>query len=218
MWEVLAQVIPLNLAATLSPGLFAAALFLLGSKKNPVLRAFVLLLGSILVALVIVIIGAILGNPDPDETSEKIFAILLNCLLGVLFIFFAFRTILAKDRKIDLNKLNQPKYWYIFIFGVIVNATNLDAVFLSLTAAKEVADSPDISILSKVALLIINMLFFTLPIWLPIVFYLISPKTAMPILQKFNKTLIKYGKYIIFVVFLVMGSWLFYEGIRLIDR
>ncbi len=213
MLEVLAQVLPMNLAAILSPGLFAAALFLLGTKK-PRLNTLVLLLGSVAVALGVVATGALLGDPHPDEGGEKLFAVIIDFLFGGIFIFLAFKILFFKEKNKKLRLLSDVKYWQIFIFGVVVNATNFDAVLLSLAAAKEVADSPDISNISKGILYIVNMLFFTLPIWLPLVFYLVAPKVAMPLMKKVNKYVIKYSKYIIGAVFLVLGGWLLYEGIR----
>lgn len=212
MLEVLAQVLPMNLASILSPGLFAASLFLLGTKK-PRSNTLILLLGSVAVALGVVVIGALLGDPHPDEENEKLLAVILDFLIGSVFIFLAFKILFFKEKSKNLRLLTDIKYWQIFIFGIVINATNFDAVLLSLAAAKEVADSPDIGTSSKGLLLVVNMLFFTLPIWLPLVFYLVAPKIAMPLLKKVNKYVIKYSKYIISAVFLVLGGWLLYEGI-----
>jgi len=216
MITTLAQVLPLNIASIISPCLFAAALIILSGRKDPVLRAFLLFLGTLSLSLVTVTIGALLGNPSPEKHHEILIAIAINFFLGALFLFFAIRVHFTKERRINKRKLEQRKYWHIFIFGILINVTNLDAVVLSLAAAKEAFEAPAIGETAKLILLAINVAFFTLPIWLPLAFYLVAPKTAIPALEKFNIYLEKYGQIIMFIVFLVMGCWFFYQGIDLV--
>ncbi|MBU0731352.1 GAP family protein [Patescibacteria group bacterium] len=214
MWEVLIKVIPLNLAATLSPGLLAATLFLLGSKLKPKGQALALLLGALLVGVLVVMLGIFLGNPHPESHTEKMVAAIINIVLGAAFLVFAIRGLVSKEKKIKFKTGDKPKYLALFLIGIAVNATNFDAVFLSLTAAKEATDSPDISDLAKMFFYCLNVFFFTLPIWLPIGFFLVAPKVAAPLLSKLNKIVIKYSKYIISIIFLIMGIWLLYSGIK----
>ena len=213
MAEVLLQVLPLNIASALSPALFAMSIFLLGSKEKPKLKVLTLLAGSVLVGIAAVIIGLLLGNPDPDEQSEKIIAAVINIILGCALLFFAVRIITAKEGRFDIRKISDPKYWHLFIAGIIVNATNFDAVIISMTAAKEAYESPDIDIIEKLLLLAVNILFFTLPIWLPLVFYMIAPKSAKPVLDKMNGIVVKYGKYLVLLILVIIGGILLYEGI-----
>ena len=213
MLEELLQVLPLNIASTLSPGLFAMSIFVLGSEKKPKLKTLALLAGSVFVGIAVVIIGSIIGNPDPDEQSEKIIAAIINIILGGALIFLGVRMMIAKEGKINLKKYTDPKYWQLFIAGIVVNATNFDAVIISMTAAKEVYESQVIEDIGKAILLIVNVLFFTLPIWLPLLLYIIAPKAAKPVLDKMNRVLLKYGKYIVLLILVIIGGVLLYKGI-----
>src|SRR4030066_421520 len=113
MISLLIKIIPLDLAATLSPGILALVIILLGSKNHP------------------------------------------------------------KAKTISL------------FFGILIAATNFDALFLCFAAAREVGEA-GINDFSKIILVIVNLIFYTLPLTLPLFIYLIMPDLAQRMLTKFN--------------------------------
>jgi len=85
-------------------------------------------------------------------------------------------------------------------------------VFLSFAAAKEVGDAV-INYFDKIMLLAVNVLFFVLPIVLPLALYLIFPKFAGRILEKINRVVLKYNRYILFLMFVIFGIYFLSKGL-----
>lgn len=213
MFEVLIKIIPLDLAATLSPGILALALVLLGSHFHPRLRTFSLFLGTLVVGVALALIGFSLGQVAPSEVKQTLFSAIIDLLLGGIFIFLGIRAVTAKERMIASQEAQRPQIIKWILIGLIIAATNFDAVFLSLAAAKEVGGS-GIDELNKIILLVVNILFFTLPITLPLIFYLILPEFAGRVLGRANQAVLRYSKYIIFVLFVIFGLYFIYRGLK----
>ena len=214
MLNLFATVIPLNLASTLSPGILALAIVLLGSKWHPKARTTALLAGTFLVGIIIIILGSALGQLAPAGIKPTTTSSVVDLVIGIFFILFGVKTLLVKEKKIKPSKVDSGKQilkW--FGIGIIINATNFDAVFLSFTAAKEVSGSLLASNIGKALLLFLNLFFFVLPSLLPLFLYTVFPKFAGPILNKINKYVLRYGRYIIFVLFIVFGFILIRRGI-----
>jgi len=214
MTSILIKIIPLDLAATLSPGILALSVILLGSKAHPKIRTFSLLVGTLLVAIAIAILGLTIAKATPESVQPTLISAIVDLVLGLVFIYFAIKQLVAKERKIKEN--DQAQGYQIFrwlIIGIIISATNFDAVLLNLAAAKEVGDAA-ISSIAKIILLAVNILFFIAPTSIPFVLYLIFPKFAAKILGKLNDFLIKYAKYILFIMFAIFGIYFVYRALK----
>jgi len=213
MLGILVKIISLDLAATLSPGLLALAIVILGSKYHPKLRTLALLLGTLLVALAIAIIGLNLGQAAPSGIKLNLTTAIVDLVIGAIFIFFGIKTIVSKEKtiKTEGDPGTQIAKW--IIVGFIISATNFDAVFLSLAAAKEVGGS-GIQAALKWLLLLVNILFFCLPIIFPLVFYLVAPGYAQNVLSKVNQFVLRYSRYVIFLMFIVFGLIFAIRGLR----
>ncbi len=215
MFEVLIKIIPLDLASTLSPGIFALVIVLLGSKFHPKFRAFYLLLGSLIVGIGIAWLGLSLGKLSSIDIKPSLTSAIVDLFFGFLFIILGIKILVKKERKIKLQQEGQ-KYGILklLLAGAVVSATNFDAVILSFTAAKEIGLSSEIGDLAKLIFLIVNILFFILPISLPLFLSLILPEFAGRILTKINRFVLKYSKYIIFILFLIFGLIFAFRGIE----
>ncbi len=214
MFSVLIKIIPLDLAATLSPGILALVLVILASKNHSKAHAISLFLGSLLVGIGITFIGFSLGNSLNEELKPSLIQSVVDLILGLGLILYGLKVFFSKERKINLSDGKQElKILKWFGLGFIISATNFDALFLSFTAAKEVGTA-DIYDLTKIILLIVNLIFFTLPITLPVLLKTLFPKLAKPILEKIDQFVLRYGKYIVFGMFLIFGIVLLYQGIK----
>lgn len=213
MFQLLVKIIPLDLAATLSPGILALALVLLGSQFRPRLRVFALFLGTLITAIILAFIGLGLGQAAPSEIHPTALSAIIDLILGTFFIFFGIRTLVSKERKVHSEENQKPQLVKWFIIGLIISITNFDAVFLLLAASKEVGGS-EINQISKIILLLVNILFFTLPSLLPLVLYLIVPGFANRVLTKVNQFVLKYSKYLVFILFVVFGIYFLYRGLK----
>jgi threonine/homoserine/homoserine lactone efflux protein len=213
MFAILAKIIPLDFAATLSPGIFALAIVLLGNQFHPKSRTWALFFGTLMVGLGVGLLGFILGHAATSNIKQNLTFALIDIVLGLVFIFLGLRTIFAKERKIKTGEDERPKILKWILIGFIISVTNFDALFFSFAAAKEVGAS-EISDILKLIFLIVNLIFFTLPILLPLIFYSVAPNLAQSFLNKINQFVIKYSKYIIFLIFIIFGIIFVYRGIK----
>lgn len=213
MFQLLVKIIPLDLAATLSPGILALALVLLGSQFHPKLRTFSLFLGTLIVAVGLASAGLFLGKVAPSEVKPTIISALVDLILGIIFIYLGIRAVTTKERRIASQEAQKPQVLKWLLIGLIIALTNFDAVFLTLAAAKEVGGA-GIDELNKIILLIVNIFFFTLPISLPLIFYLVFPNYAGKLLGRINQVVLKYSKYIIFALFVIFGLYFIYRGLK----
>ena len=215
MIKTLLTVLPLDLAATLSPGILALTLFLLGSKKNGTPRILALLGGAIFTATIIAVAGLFLGSLNPSQAKPGVISELVDIVLGILLILFGIKVFFGKENRIKLNN-DENKIGIIkwFAIGFVINITNLDAVLLSFTAAHEVGRS-SLVVFDKLFIVIFNMFFFILPITLPLTFSLLFPRIAHKILTKLNGYVSKYSKYIVSLLFIVFGIYLLSRVIKI---
>lgn len=214
MITTLVKIIPLDLAATLSPGILALTLILLGGKNHPKIRTLSLLVGALIVAAAIAILGMTLAKATPASDQPTLISAIIDLILGLIFIYFGLKQLTSKDRK--LKEHDNAQGYQIFrwlIIGLLISITNFDAVLLNLAAAKEVGDAA-ISDINKIILLIINVLFFIAPTSIPFILYLIFPKFAAGFLGKLNIIVLKYSRYILMAMFLIFGFYFLYRGIK----
>lgn len=213
MWELLAKIIPLDLAATLSPGLLAVAILLLGGKFHPKARTFALFLGIAFVGIVISLLGFFLGKNAPDGHEPSVLSAVVDSILGIIFIIFGIKALAGKERKLHPQTEDKGVQWFKWLaIGVIASATNFDALFLNFTAAREVGGA-SVNDLNKFILLIVNVIFFSLPVLLPLVLYLTTPLAAQRLLSPVNHFVLKYSRYIICVLFLIFGLVLLFRSL-----
>lgn len=202
MQEVILQILPLQLASTLSPGIIAITIFLLGNKINPKKKTLALLIGSFIVGAGVCLIGFFLGQSNTLGAKPKIFYGIEDLILGILFIWFGIKVLISKDKKFKhLDNLSLTKWALV---GAIMSILNFDAILFIFTASREVGIAT-ISEAYKVGLLLMNSIFFVLPILLPLTLYLIVPNTAGKLCRKLNFYVIRYSAYILFILFILFG-------------
>lgn len=214
MTNVLVKIIPLDLASALSPGILALIIVLLASKNHSKAHIFGFFLGSLLVAIGIALFGFTIGNNFDTDVNPTLSSAIIDFVLGIFFIFYGLKLFFSKEKERNLDeKEDKLKIFKWFAIGLLISITNFDAVLLSFASAKIVGDA-EIDSFAKWILLIINVLFFILPITLPILLKIIFPKIAESVLTKLNVFLKKYAKYIILIMFLVFGLWFMWKGIK----
>jgi len=214
MLATLAKIIPLDLAATLSPGIFAVAIILLGNKFHPKIKVLSFLFGTLIVGIAIALAGFFLGQATPTDSKSNLATAIVDLALAIIFIILAIKVVYSKERHLKTQEDSGYQIIKWLILGFIISATNFDALFLSFTAAKEVGGTGDIGSLAKMILLVVNLFFFSLPITLPLFLYLVFPNLAVKILEKINLFVLKYSRYILAGLFLIFGFLLLWRGIN----
>lgn len=212
MLQLLAKIIPLDLAATLSPVILALTVLLLASKKDKTAKVVGFLLGNLLSGIVYTSLGFGLGKTVSSGSKETLGSAIVDLVLALLFIGYGFKVLLAKDKdKKPPEETSRHPFLKWFLIGAIITVTNFDADFLILAAAKEVG-AASINEFLKWLLLALNLFFYLLPVSLPVFAYLIFPKFANRILAAINAFMIKYARLIVFLLFAVFGIYFLVKG------
>ena len=217
MLELLAKIIPLAAASTLSPIILGISLVLLAGRNSPKKRAFAFLMGGVVVAALLAFLGSQVGGGGmvPGHLSAH-----ADLFLGAMFIAFAVSSFRSREKENVPNvgaekEKGFPGMLKLFIAGFVVNITNLDAVVLNFTAIKEIFGS-SIMYWEKIALTLFCDLFFLLPGMLPLLVYLIMPEKAENALEPIGKAMRKYGRYVVGAIFLLFGTYFIWKGASLL--
>ena len=212
MTSLFLRIIPLDLAATLSPVILAFAVVILSSKIKPKASILVFILGAVIAAIFYTVLGIVLGNVGGEKPTLT--AAVIDIVIGFGFAAFAIYVLVTKEKGVK-TKDESPRHHILkwFIIALIINLTNFDADFLLLTAAREVSLA-SLNILEQIWFWIMNIAFFTLPSFLPLLIYLAAPQRATVVLAKINAVMTKYSKYIMFVLFMVFGVYFLYRGLH----
>lgn len=215
MLQLLAKIIPLDLAATLSPGILALALLVLGSKNGQIKKLLAFLAGILLIGIIITCFGFSLGQASNNGAVENFGEAIVDLFLALIFIVWGIKIIVTKEKSRRLSAQENIKHPILrwFLIGLIIAGTNFDADLLILAAAKEAGDAL-VNSFEKWLALGINLFFFTLPVTLPLAVYLLFPRAAEPALAKMNLFVLKYSRYIIFVLFMIFGLYLLVRGLK----
>jgi len=213
MFSALIKIIPLDLAATLSPGILALALLVLGDKNHARTHILSLFSGSLLVGIGVTLLGFVLGNSFNANLHPTVASAIIDLVLGIFFVIYGLRILFSRGKKVSLKEDTRLKVLKWVGIGIATTATNFDALFLIFTASKEVGDA-EVNKLAKFVLLVINLFFFTLPITLPLFLKPVFPQKAKLILEKINEFALRYSRYIVFLMFLIFGIFLLYRGLH----
>lgn len=214
MSQILFTIIPLDFAATLSPGILALTLVLLGSKKHSLSSTLSLLFGNLITSSIIIFAAFFLTSVSISSKGPNITSAVIDLVLGLFFVFYGLKVFFSKEGKLKFKNKNSTSgvlKWVII--GFIISITNLDAVLLSFTATREVATS-SVAFVEKIFFTGLNVFFFVLPITLPLGICFIFPKIGDVFLTKLNKYVIKYSKYIICIMFLVFGIYFVFRALK----
>lgn len=215
MAELLIKILPLQLATTLSPGIFALTIVLFAKKKYAIGRGLALLLGSILVVIFLSFVGLKTGQSVTTVSTHSRISVIIDFVLAILFLYFGIRGLIKPDRErkepAEENPARHFGKW--FVIGFVISITNFDAVLLNFAAAKEIGTA-SIDLINKITLLFIGVIFFVLPILMPLIFYIILPTLAQKILAPINTFLLKFGRYLVSAIFIIFAVYLIYKGLK----
>jgi hypothetical protein len=214
MLDLLLKVLMLGIASAASPVIFGITLSLLADKENGKIRAAALLGGGIAGVLVLLAIGAAAGSHLSGYGAEiRAQAKAMDLGLAVAFLLFAGFSLFSKDRTQAPSAAARRAGLLKWVAaGFVLNATNLDAVLLLLTEAKEIFQSA-VFMPGKVALMALGAGLFLLPTLLPLAVYALRPDRAARLLGPVGAFMRKYGRYLAAAVFLGFGAYLAWRGL-----
>jgi threonine/homoserine/homoserine lactone efflux protein len=208
MLTLLLKVLALGVASAMSPGILAISLGLAFGKEQSSKKITAFFLGGA-VALALVILGAWAldeGMKYFNLSSQQ------DLLFGGILIAFGLFSLSSWNRKPSGSRVGKGSgslKW--FLIGLIGNITNLDAVALEFTSAKQVFAS-DVSPIPFFILLGLGGFFYLSPILIPM-FYSRAKGSKPALLQKAGVAMDKYGNVVIGILFLLFGAYFIWQGL-----
>jgi len=215
MFQTIVSILPLDAASALSPVIFAITIFLLSSTYHRKIKILSFLAGALVVGIFTTLIGFYIGSRLSIHDKTNPVVALLDLTFGTVFLYFAIRSLLSKNRKMPTEKHRNKHTLLRWIsIGILVNVTNFDAVMLNLTAAKIIGAAQHLSDPAKIVLFSLNMFFFTLPVTLPVFFQVAFPIKARLMLSGVKFFLLAYARYITAILFFIFGIVFINKGIQ----
>ena len=222
MTELLAQTVPLSLAAAIDPVLLTLTLTLLAGKYYPKGRTLAFLIGAGIVLALIAWAGILIGEGIiGGESGKAATKGIIDLIFGALLFYLGISSLLEKKREPEAGEAELAEKqvqkkglakW--FITGIIVNITNIDALVLYLTASKEIGHS-DIMSGEKILVAVISGLIVLAPVVVPLFLSIVIPRTAEKVLTPIGKFMTRYGAYIVSTIFFLFAVMILYRGLKI---
>lgn len=217
---LLTTIIPLALGAAVSPTALMGIILLLSISKKPKISGFGYYVGSIILILIVITIGAIIGAGITNTASHpNPLLALVDLIVGVVLVLFGARRIF-KSQKSPKNRFNAENTSVsapvIFIkglsFGFVMFLINFSTTLIVLEAGKDIWAS-SAALTGKMFVISILIVITLLVCEIPLLMYLIFPEKANIILSKVNVWMQRNGHILMGLVILVIGVYLIWIGL-----
>jgi threonine/homoserine/homoserine lactone efflux protein len=211
MSNLLAQVIPLALAAAISPVVFLVQLTTLTGPR-PIARGSALTAGAAVVLIVLSTIGVALGGTS--FSSNDTLKASLNIVLGALLMAVGLRALLKPPKPKPSEPDTKPtSVWRSFVAGAAAMASNVTSFALYIPALALIAGSglP----LGQRGLAALIILLITLMVaWVPLLLAATVPAASSRVLPALGRWMTENDRWIQVVLGFGFGIWLVVKGIQ----
>ncbi|MEN4018215.1 MAG: GAP family protein [Methanobacterium sp.] len=217
---LLTSILPLALGAAVSPTVLIGIILILSITKRPKLNGVAFYIGSIILLLIVVALGvfvskgAVIASGTMPSTTSAYFDI----VLAVLLILLGIRRTRKEDKGPDKDKFKEdasPSAVKGFIksmgFGFGLFVINFTTTILVFAAGKDIGLSPA-PLFDKLIVIIALTIITLLVVEIPLLIYILMPKTANKALAPVNIWMQKNGKYLMAAIFFVFGIYLLVKG------
>lgn len=207
----------LALLAALSPTALLVSAVYLGSAR-PRLVAGLYLVGAVAMSLVmgavLLVVLRTIGLNHPDQHAPR-YGLRLG--LGILLVAAGIVVARRPSRPPDPAKAHQgivsrmiadPAPWSAFLVGLLIFAPGITFLAALQVIATSSADA-ELTAIALIIVVVINALL----VWLPIVFYLITPAVTGRYLTAFNGWLVAHGTIVLVWVLVAAGAIMIGNGI-----
>jgi threonine/homoserine/homoserine lactone efflux protein len=211
MSDLLAQVIPLALAAAISPVVFLVQLTTLTGPK-PIARGSALTAGAAVVLIVLSTIGVAFGGTS--FSSNETLKAALNIVLGALLIAVGLRALLKPPKTKSAEPDEKPtSVGRSFVSGAAAMASNVTSFALYIPALALIAGSGLPLGQRGIAALII-LLITLMVAWVPLLLAAIVPGASSRLLPTLGRWMTENDRWIQVVLGFGFGIWLVVKGVR----
>lgn len=208
------KILPLAVASLNSPLMLGITVFLLASTDRPIKKTISFMLGIFSIMVGATFLGFWLGG-DTSFAGKAILNSWEDLALGAILIILALRTFFQKqqgDSSKRLEKYQNQGLWKWFLFGLVMNLVNFNAVVPYILEIRQV-DGSSIALIGKILLYAFSLIFFLLPFIFPFTVYLLFPNTAQKYIGPVSDWIIKYNRYIVSIIFAGFGIYLLFNGL-----
>jgi len=216
------QIIPLAWAAAVSPTALSFFLVMMSLTDNPRLAGLSFYLGAIIVFLITVAIGILLGNAltssgHSDPTTIAAIDLFLGAILVLLGIKSLFRKVkhegaLLHHLKVESTASEFTKFSRYFTVGLLTFLINFSTAIFVLGAARQIGLA-NAGLVPDIAAIFILGIITLIVIEIPLLFFLLFPKTGEKVIKPMNEWITKNGNYIVAVFLIFIGGYVVYNGL-----
>lgn len=213
MEKVFLEILPLALAATISPSGLLFVTLILSGKESPKRHAVLFLLGAITFLIVlgsfllVTFKPAIDAASQPDRRSGY-----LDIAFGLLIIIFIGQgLVFGKKKKPEKEEKKRKRPFLILGFGFMIINTSTLIPFIA--ACKIISDS-DLPAAADLILLAFLILTTMLMISFPVIITVLMPKKSDVVMVPVKDFMQKHGSVIAKGYFLLIAAYLIFHGIR----
>lgn len=223
MSSLLAQItafLPIFLA---SPTMYAGMILIMSSPNHTRLRVFAALVGSSAAIVVIGVIAMSAGGAVTDPKEPSSVSGVVNLILGVVLILLVAWVLFRRKPKPEGQKKAKPpedpaagvKFFKYAFYGILLVVTNPTSLTAYIASSKLVVDS-GLEATQQLAAMSLAGLYFTLPVLIPMLLLLLAPALARRFLDLADRILDRYGRYIVAVFLVYVGSNMIMRGIDIL--
>jgi threonine/homoserine/homoserine lactone efflux protein len=221
--ELLRQVVPLALAAAVSPTVLAVAVLTLTASRRPVARGVLFTIGVFVVVGVLTVLGLTVMAHVTHHPSATRRAVSdgVDVVFGLVLLALAARSAFRRrsdhtDEPVDApndDHTVRTGLGAAFVTGLVMMATNVTSIVLYLPAMKEITKS-QVSESDKAIVTVLAMLLVSLPAWLPVLLRVVAPGPSQRALTSLNTTIQRHQHTIVLTVEVVFGAYLLAKGLQ----
>ncbi|AXV37587.1 MAG: GAP family protein [Methanobacteriaceae archaeon] len=221
--NLIAQIIPLAWAAAVSPTALSLFLITMSMSDNPKLSGLSFYVGAIFVLLLTVFLGIFLGSAltstghgDPATTGA------IDLFLGAILVLLGIKSFFSKSHgknsslikylRIDVQASNFAKFRQYFTIGLLTFLTNLSTAIFILAAGREIGLAKT-GIWVDVGAIVLLTLITLIVIEVPLLFFVLMPKSAEKVSEPMDKWLSKHSNLVMAIFLLIIGFLVIYNGI-----
>jgi MFS family permease len=221
LFTLLLEILPIALAAAISPTSFALIIVLLSLSKRPKTSGTGFLVGSFLVILVAALLGMIAAEGVLTRAEPGPFKIWIDLFLGIIVLYYGFKILLTKnawfeEKELELptnNKSATSEFLSSLVLAMGLFALNFITTALVFLGGSKIA-AAGLGWLGTLISLLVLMAITLSMVALPVLIYFLTPKKADKILFKLNKWIKKNGHYLTAILIIIIGFYFLYNGLE----
>ncbi|MEI6237163.1 MAG: GAP family protein [Candidatus Saccharibacteria bacterium] len=203
-------VLPLALAATISPSGLLFVMMILSGKDKPKTKSLQFVLGAAAFLFILGLITFLTFKPAINATAHpSATSAIIDIIFGVLILGVIVHSVFGKKKDKTDNKKHNIPYILIGFLYMIINVSTL----LPYVAALKIISTNKLGVFDDFWMFIVVLLITMLMVSFPVVITYALPNSSKKILDPTTRFFSKYGKTIANVYFFAIAIYLIAKGV-----